>query len=245
MQSHPLNYFDKIFVINLPSRPDRRSELLQEFSAIGFAPSTVRWFDAVKPDDRGPFESIGVRGCFLSHLGILRQVEKEGAERLLILEDDASFAPGFANRFSHIVDVLAREDWDLFYGGGRLDTPVLPSATGLMRVEPQDGIGCSHFIAIKGSKVADLRAYFEAQLGRPDGDPHGGPMPVDGSYSWARRDLNLTTLIASPDACFQRSSRSDITTQWWDDVYGLRQAAALYRRLKTRTQRAVSHGGMS
>lgn len=233
MPGHVLDYFERIYVINLRSRPDRKRDLMREFSAIGFSAQNVRWFEAIKPDDRGPFMSIGVRGCFLSHLGILKLAEAEAVGSVLILEDDVSFVNGFSERLTGVVETLQSGDWDVFYGGGGTERQH-PVAPGLALVEPQDGVGCAHFIALRDSAIGRVRQYIEAQLARPHGDPAGGPMPVDGSYSWARRALGLRTLIAAPELCFQRSSRSDITPRAWDRIGGLRNLATLWRNVKQR-----------
>lgn len=233
---HSLKYFDRIQVINLKSRVDRRREVLEEFRQIGVRAGDFEWFDAVKPADRGGFESIGARGCFLSHLTILQQSVATSAERVLILEDDVSFSSDFRERLKDIVRHLDEEEWDVFYGGGRLDAPGHADA-GLTRVPVEQGIGCTHFVAFRGTAIARVASYLEAQLARPAGDPAGGPMHVDGSYSWARRELELKTLMALPEIASQRSSRSDIAIgRWWDRIAGLRELVGLARAVKNRVR---------
>lgn len=230
--NHPLDFFDRIFVINLKSRPDRRRELEAEFARIGFASADLVWFEAVKPDDMGPFDSLGARGCFMSHLGVLDAAAGVGVDRVLLLEDDVNFAADFNTRLAAIVEQLRVMPWQMFYGGGRVAdrTPVAP---GLSRVAPEVRIECAHFVAFRGAILRTLHDYIANQLTRPPGDPAGGPMHVDGSYSWARRELGFETLMATPDICSQRASRSDIAeTPWWDRVPGLRHCAQLLRRLR-------------
>lgn len=234
--AHPLSYFDRIVVINLRSRVDRRRDLEREFRRVGFDPRYIEWFDAVRPEDRGDFESIGARGCFLSHLGVLETNADRPPERLLILEDDVSFSPDFVGRLRRIVAQLETQDWDMFYGGG-LSDQVTPVTAALARVPEDAGIQCAHFVGFRGHTIARVAAYLAAQLGRPAGDPAGGPMHVDGSYSWARKALGMETLMAAPEIAFQRSSRSDIAEgQWWDRVAGMRELVGLVRRLKNRTR---------
>lgn len=234
---HPLNYFDRIQVINLRSRTDRRQEMASEFRRIRFDLGRIEWFDAVKPADRGEFESIGARGCFLSHLAILQQNAERPPERLLIMEDDVSFSEDFMARLSEIVEQLQRDRWDVFYGGGRVGE-IDAVAAGLARVPQDMGIGCTHFLAIRGDRIGAVADYLAAQLGRPAGDPAGGPMHVDGSYSWARKELGLETLMASPEIAFQRPSRSDIAQgQWWDRVPGLSELGAMARSVRNRLRK--------
>lgn len=204
-----LRFFGEISVINLKSRLDRRRAVAAELAAIGLVTRDVTWFDAVRPDDPGGFESIGARGCFLSQLGVLKAAAARGAQSVLILEDDVAFAPGFGPRMAAIAQDLAATDWDMFYGGGIVARTERHSAH-LARVDREVPIGLTHCVAIRGSAIARVAAYLEAQLGRPPGDAAGGPMHVDGSYSWARRELGLTTFLADPELCYQRPSRSSI-----------------------------------
>jgi hypothetical protein len=79
-------------------------------------------------------------------------------------------------------------------------------------------------------------SYLEAQLARPAGDPHGGPMHVDGSYSWFRRGHpELSTLIAVPEIGHQRASKTDVHDLGLRDRLPiLRTAMAAVRRLRNR-----------
>lgn len=204
-----LRFFGDISVINLKSRRDRRRAMSAELAAVGLAPREVAWFDAVRPDDPGGFESIGARGCFLSQLGVLKAAAARGARGVLILEDDVAFAPGFGLRMAAIAQDLAATDWDMFYGGGIAARTERHSAH-LVRVDREVPILLAHCVAIRGRAIPRVAAYLEAQLGRSPGDPAGGPMHVDGSYSWARRELGLRTFLADPELCYQRPSRSNI-----------------------------------
>lgn len=77
---HPLDMFERIHVINLSSRADRRAEMAEQLQRIGRSidTPTVRVFDAVRPAAAGPFSTIGTRGCFTRHLGILRDARAAG-----------------------------------------------------------------------------------------------------------------------------------------------------------------------
>ena len=231
MPAHPLESLGNIYVINLKSRPDRRREMQKEFSSIGLASADMTWFDAVVPNSRGPFQSKGARGCFLSHLAILTDAAEKMHRRILILEDDASFERNALSRMLSIVKELEGQQWDIFYGGGFVDARTA-AGDQIAVVDPETPIGCSHFISVQGAAIARLKNYIEAQLDRPEGDPAGGPMPIDGSYSWARRELGLRTFIATPDLCHQRASRSNITPGWRDRIWGIREAVKLVRQLR-------------
>lgn len=240
LPSHPLDLFDRIAVINLRSRTDRRREMEEELAAIEMPLDRVVWFDAVRPEDAGPFDSIGARGCFMSHLGILNDAVAAGVQRLLILEDDAHFVRDFVPRMTALANELRSRHWQMFYGGGDPDA-LVPVGPGLAELDFQAGVRCTHFVALQGSAILAARDYLVAQLGRPAGDPAGGPMPVDGSYSWARRELKLVTLMADPPVAGQRSSRSDITTRAIDRYWITAALVPMVRRLRNRFGRDINH----
>jgi len=116
---HPLDYFDRVYVINLTSRQDRRDEMTQQLREIGreFGTQNIHLFEASRPDGPGAFPSLGARGCFLSHLRILQDASAQGYGRILILEDDLNFCPNFVADSKLVFDALSRSDWAMFYGG--------------------------------------------------------------------------------------------------------------------------------
>jgi len=245
-QGHPmrqlLESFDRIYVINLRTRPDRRAEMDAQLRRVGLglAAKNVTLFDAVRPENRGEFASIGARGCFMSHLGVLNQALRSRLSRVLILEDDADFAPG-----PHCAEVQARlelEDWDIFYGGYRLDA-VPPSRLACVRLPSTQRVETTHFIAFRGQElISSLVGYMEAQLRRPAGDPQGGPMDVDGTYSWFRREHgHYTTLLAAPPIAYQRASKSDVLARLplVDRAWGIRFMAAKWRACRNALRQAA------
>src|SRR5262245_50678595 len=97
-------------VINLARRTDRRAETECELSRIGWC---ATFFPAVEPTSAGDFPSIGARGCFFSHLAVLKEASASGVERLIILEDDIAFVPDFAERWHVALASLEREQWSI------------------------------------------------------------------------------------------------------------------------------------
>jgi len=223
--THPLAEFESIYIINLPSRADRRSEIGAQLARIGLsldAPG-VNIFPAVRPADAGPFSSIGARGCFMSHLGVLKAAT--GRRNVLILEDDLDFVDNISAPNLPV-------DWGMFYGGARHE---LETSGPLTAAPPSAGLGCTHFVAINGGLIADLAAYLEAMLARPAGDPAGGPMHVDGAYSHFRADHpDVVTYVATPELGFQRPSRTDIhALPWFDRTPGVREVVQWIRRQRS------------
>src|SRR5690242_16568405 len=105
---------EAVFVINLADRTDRRAEMERELASIGWR---AEFFPAIRPPDAGAFPSVGARGCFLSHLGVLKQASQAGTKRLTILEDDLSFVDDFPQFWSTAIAALRGRDWSIFYPG--------------------------------------------------------------------------------------------------------------------------------
>lgn len=216
---------DRIYVINLESRPDRRREMEAELARIDLSADSdlVTFFKAVKPEDPGSFPSIGARGCFLSHLGILRDAAAREARAILILEDDAALTPDCRTGLVPLLRALETTDWAIAYLGHRIDPAQLPGpererAAPWRELPPETGVETTHAMVIHGRALAPLIAYLERMMARPAGHPEGGPMHVDGAYSWFRRDHpDLLTVITPRQYVTQRASRSDIAQPSWKD----------------------------
>ena len=76
--SFPFSYFDKIVVLNLKSRPDRKAEIEKQLSSRKI--NRVTFFEGF---------TGGARGFNKSMFEILNQ--NQDVNRLLVLEDDAYF----------------------------------------------------------------------------------------------------------------------------------------------------------
>ena len=66
-------------------------------------------------------------------------------------------------------------------------------------------------------------------------------MPPDGGLSWFRRsNPDVVTVLAVPSLAKQRSSRSDLSPQWFDKVPVLSSAALVARRMSRNLSNASS-----
>lgn len=237
-----LSVFDKIYVINLAFRTDRRAEIEGELARIGlsFDHKSVELFAASRPAEAGEFPSVGVRGCFQSHLGVLEKMLLDGVERALVLEDDMDFASDFETRATQLLTQLGNTSWDILYGQGPDALAGLPGEpSGFRVVPPELGVLRLHFFAISRRAATAAQPYMAAILDRPMNHPDGGAMHVDGAYSWFRAaHPQFVTQAAVPALATQRPSRTDIhQTRWFDQVAGVRESVALLRRLKRRLTR--------
>lgn len=225
----------RLYVINLPSRADRRREMAAELGRIGKSldDPDVKLFPAIRPDDAGGFPSVGAHGCFLSHLGVLDDALRRGEGPILLIEDDAALCENFLPRALAAFDALAGVDWGLFYGGYE-SLPVV--GKGLVEIPGAAPIRTTHFLCFNRPAIAPLKRYLEAMLERPPGDGAGGPMHVDGAYCWFRKHHpEFRTFAVAPPLAGQRRSRSDIAAQrWYDRTPLISAVAGLARRLTRR-----------
>ncbi|KAF0676492.1 glycosyltransferase family 25 protein [Profundibacterium mesophilum] len=204
--------FEHVRIISLPSRKDRRRDMTRQLARIGLVPGegNVAFFDAVRCEEKGGWPTIGARGCFLSHLGVLQEARDAGARSVLIIEDDANFGPALLTATPESLRALGAEPWDIFYGGQQ-DTDLRAQQPVARVLDPETRIVGAHFIAMRDAAIPEAAAYLEALASRAPGDPAGGPMHVDGAYSRLRRSgSSLKSAVCVPDLAYQRSSRTDI-----------------------------------
>lgn len=173
--------FQRIRIINLPERRDRRREMLHELGRIGLdGDPRIAFVPAEKPCSSMPFRSNGEHGCFLSHLKIIRDAAEAG-ESVLILEDDCDFT-------SEMRKPLAEAD--LLWGG--------------FTIFPTFIVG-GHCIGLSATTAKKMHSYLEPLL------KHPSPPPIDGAYAWFCRDHPEVTVNAcDTPIAVQRPSYSNI-----------------------------------
>ena len=224
-----MNATPAIFVINLERRTDRRVSMQVQLSRIGW---DAKFFAAVRPQGADDFPSIGARGCFLSHLSVLKLGRDAGASQLIILEDDVDFTPHFGNQWKVAMGFLETREWSIFYPGHAMEA----QSGGLLRISADIGIQCTHFMVINGHAIPALIAGLECILSRPAGHPLGGPMHVDGAYSTLRaQNPRLVTYAHFPALGYQRPSRTDVgELKWFDRMGVLSPIVDLVRKLRAK-----------
>ena len=220
--------FDRVYIVNLESRPDRRREMVKQLRTVGLeGDPRVQFFKAIKTSDAGPFARVGSHGAFLSHLAILKGQAGRN-ETVLILQDDCDFVPG-----AQTAEVS--EEWDIFYGGyHQLDPGDLHSS----------GIQGAHCMAFRPGTIPTLVEFLEAVYAgsyRPENEARidGGSQvaaPIDGAMVWFRRahpDVRTVFQMVS----YQRASRTDIGSLSKIDRFPIvasafRALSRTFRRLK-------------
>ena len=111
---------DKVFIINLKERTDRREAIEKELIRVDM--KNYEFFDAIRPttDDLNNWNSLfikdiptwfkrlnkdeskyrlGALGCLLSHYKIMQISKERGYKNVMILEDDTKFILGDKSSF--------------------------------------------------------------------------------------------------------------------------------------------------
>ena len=206
--------FDKVYIINLPERDERRREITNQFRKIGVSIDSgfVSFFPAIRPADQAEFPSIGARGCFLSHLEVISYALRDGNSSILILEDDADWTSAALNSRHDFPRVLSETPWTFLHGGLGKSASSNVSGVELHPLRPDQPMSLTHFIGLRGSAIKSAKEFLTEMLKRPAGSEQGGPMHVDGAYSWLREaHPEITGYICEPSLAKQRPSESDIT----------------------------------
>jgi len=117
-----LDYFDKVFVINLDKRPDRLERFKNRIKILGESlGTTVDKFKAVDgtkiPESERNNWSAGAAGCKLSHINLIAECREKKYKSVLILEDDVTFVSDFPSKFQELMGAVP-DSWDMVYFGG-------------------------------------------------------------------------------------------------------------------------------
>lgn len=105
--------FDRVYYINLDYRTDRRAGMEEQLHSMGMYAERV---GAIAPPTANGHETVGAYGCKLSHLKVLQQAKADKAKHILILEDDAIFAPDFMSKCKLVFDELMLQPvWQMCY----------------------------------------------------------------------------------------------------------------------------------
>lgn len=122
--------WDKIFVINLPRRPDRKAQMEKFFLSCKIPQSDyefVEAFDGQNPEilkkynekklanEEYPIVTSGHFACLLSHLKAIELAKSRGYDKVMILEDDVLTSETDLVSKLNSIQVL---DYDLLYLGG-------------------------------------------------------------------------------------------------------------------------------
>lgn len=168
-----MEYFDRVVVINLKRRIDRKERLLAHFSEIQWPFREPEWFEAVDssliPEPMFWTAGAGAWGCMQSHRQVLERAMMDGVNSLLVLEDDVFFVPGFAKKALSFMQNVPG-DWEqIMFGGQFVDRDMKWTreavADGVDRVA---GVERTHAYAVRGRFMRDLYSKWCASTGHCD-----------------------------------------------------------------------------
>jgi hypothetical protein len=122
-----LLYFDKIFLINLDSRPDRLEKVMIQLRELGVE-ELIERFSAISPPN-----GDGRLGCLLSHIEIIKISKSLNLKNVLVLEDDVFFIN--VDTIIESVNQLKNRNWALFYIGYNSHVPLHKVDKNLLKIE--------------------------------------------------------------------------------------------------------------
>lgn len=160
-------YFDNIFIINLDHRADKWKLVTSELNKVGI--TKYERFSAIKPNledvseiykkniaarnnSDGPDETyiVGVMGCKLSHIEVIKLAKERHYKRVLVLEDDVAFRKDATHIFTNAVQQLSTlPTWHMIYftgNHGNRFTKVAPNLIKLRGSHSTVGYGASERI---------------------------------------------------------------------------------------------------
>jgi glycosyl transferase, family 25 len=230
------DYFGLTRVVNVPARTDRFREISDQLHALQtpFTDGKVELFPAICPQEAAGFTNAAARGCYMSHLEILRDARSRSVETVLMIEDDLYVRPRHVPLLHAVAQRLADHSWGIVYLGHTWEMGhTYEMAQADAALMPFDGdLTTSHFYVVHRTVFDRLIAYLEICLTRPPGDPLGGPMEYDGALNMFRRaHPEVVTLLAQPSLGSQRPSRSDIHPSRFEGIPGIHLARRVKRLL--------------
>ena len=133
---------DKIFIINLQERTDRKKQIIDEMNKQNIHESNYEIFNGIRPtlDEVNKWNMnycyhvknsvhphrfinyrIGCLGCLKSHVEIIKIALSRGYKNILILEDDTEFIDNFDKLFEYAKEINNTYDM-LYLAGSHLGT---------------------------------------------------------------------------------------------------------------------------
>lgn len=202
-------YFDKIICINLDKRPDRWSEMKEQFDKHNIKVTRLSATDGnpmnwQSHNFQGKRSSLpGAMGCIASHVNVYKMAKENGWKNVLIIEDDCDFVENVNELFKESIKTLSK-DWDLLYFGGVHET-----RNGEFIPEPYN----KYFV--KAKRIITTTCYavnhtcYDLILDTVLKTEPYFDCPID-TYLGAYIQPNINTYAYHPPIVWQRASHSDI-----------------------------------
>lgn len=158
-----LDTFDHAFVLNLDQARAKYTLADQRLRAVGIV---AERFPAIVPRERGPYGSVGARGCTESHAACVKLARERGYQSVLIFEDDVVFRKNFGRLWQRLQPTSASLDWDLLYFYQWKQLSLFPINPRFVAI---DGTFCTHAYAVQAAFYGKMLAVFQAneRIGQP------------------------------------------------------------------------------
>lgn len=198
MMNNPMNFFDKIFVINLPERKDKLKRVVSEMDRFDIHYQVV---DGIKREN-------GQEGIYLTLIDVFDMaIRRFGAERILVFEDDVEIRRlDFHSVMRRATEQLP-EYWHMLYLGANL-----PNKDFVSRYSDD-------LLRVKRALALHAVAYSREGMGAIMALPR--QLPVDLQIANFIHPMGHT-YMTYPMLCTQRDDISDIekTTDESGNVVG-------------------------
>jgi GR25 family glycosyltransferase involved in LPS biosynthesis len=169
------SWFDRVVVISLRRRRDRLLKFYKSFDAAFTDENSQSFHRKLAPVDAvdGSLvplpqgwtlhhqhnEGRGAWGCLRSHVRVLEDAIRSGAQSILVFEDDAVFQPTFAADLRSFMDRLEKIDpaWEcVMLGGGHSSQPTVIDASESPKIVRCYETHRTHAYAVRGQFLRDL-----------------------------------------------------------------------------------------
>lgn len=191
--SNPFDYFERIFCINRDCRPERWTQVKEEFAKLGIEQRVER-FPGIE-DSEDP-----ERGCMKAHKACAAKAHAEGARNMLVFEDDIKICE--TDEVAQAIYDLRWLPWRMFYLGGYPSRRQVHIPTGALRYGPHlcrliGGYLCGHAYAVNSELFP---RYSQAT------------QPIDRWYAYTIQPTELV-LVVRKFVVGQQSGYSDLRKQ--------------------------------
>lgn len=169
---NPFDYFDKIFCINLDSRPDRWELAQSEFDKVGISDRVERVtaittkevpYDPRPRKNRNASDLLGQFACASSHNKCTKLAIQYNARNYLVFEDDFYFKNYDESYLNTCINELP-SDWRLFSFGYNDWSQRKPNEFYSENLNKMYGFGLAHAYAINGNIFNHLNTEFEKRV---------------------------------------------------------------------------------
>lgn len=218
-------YFDRIYCINLDSRPDRWRYVLDHFAKFGLN-NKVERLSAIDVRNsrnlrahekllRDNFSLLAMCGCMLSHRKIIEQAKRSGTKSVLVFEDDIKILEANIGNIDRSLSELNKLDWDIFYLGATYLWELRPVGSHLINVS--NGAYATHAIAYNHSVFDRILELLPSE---PLEFLRSNRFEINAIDKWLQSELfdHRKTFGTNPIMVVQGLQESEIALNQQDDI---------------------------